>query len=272
MTGFLAGAERRLKRGLKDLSPIFQPAEPLTDRTVGNPVQSLSFFCPSYPADSLFLNSFLASQLASPERPCTVISVRSRHTRRAEEGRTAERLGDHLTRIDLGWDEFIRACERREMPDGGSEQKTLLLDIDYGEIPCYEKVIPILDKWLLLVQPTAESLSEAYRMIKGTRVLNQRIEYFLVFEGQSSDGLGETIFENMSRLLSERLKINLVWLGYLHPPRCSGHFSADLRLEYLFYRPLLPVDSPEKYALANLAAPRDSPGVDRLCDERLLRF
>ncbi len=249
---------KKLKRGLKDLSPLFSPQseEQGNDQSKFPRLECLSVFSPDYPGDSFFLNSYLASQIASCECPCDIISVQ--HSKdeqtRLRPPFYCENLSEHMTRTHLNWEEFDEICARPLEANHSPQDphRMLFLDLDYGNISRMEKIIPILDKWVLLLQPNTESLAEAYRLIKGTRALNQSLEYYLILEGQSRDETKSFIFEQFSSLLARRLGINLVWLGYLHSSRASRSFSAELELEHLFFKNLGLTDAPEKISLAQL--------------------
>ena len=244
---------RRLKRGLSDLSPLFGPDQ---KRDTPKGFYCLSVFSPNFPGDSLFLNAYLASRIATAELPGSILSVDSHEGARApQRDRTLrnESFGIRLRRITLSWDqlEALWNVPPVAKPAGASTSHALFLDFNYSHPGYFRKLIPILDQWILLVQPTTESLTEAYKMIKATVPLNPRLEYFLLFDGSGADPRGGLLFERFSEMAARRLGIHLVWLGSLHFPKESRALAADLALDHLFLKPV-PVDSVEKMALASL--------------------
>lgn len=256
----MAETTRMLKRGLKDISPLFGSSsgqKGLKEREEPS-IQCISIFSPDNSGDSLFLNTLLASQMASAERTCSIISIGTKPGRQ-ESGVYSpsvrrESLSAYLSQVRLTCDEALMVMNRPvQAHTSNLRQSTLLfLDIDFTNVTYFERLIPMLDKWVFLIQPTAESVIEAYRMIKGTRMLNPSVEYFVIVEGRPEDEAASIIFERFSELLARQLGIHLGWLGYLHPPRTSKSFSADLEIDQLYLNGIVRNDQPEKIALAEL--------------------
>ncbi|MDP3919532.1 MAG: hypothetical protein Q8R76_01815 [Candidatus Omnitrophota bacterium] len=258
--------DRKLKRGLKDISPAFSEptkAIPSIVRRVtldGPPgVTVLSIFSPDYPADSFLLNTLLASRLANAQRPGHIISIDAEWDARqaGKEKRifSQELLNLHLRRSRFSWSQFSEICRRR-VPETATvtvPDQLIFLDVHYGCVPFDEEIAPILDKWIFFLQPRADSLSEAYKMMKATFAHNPHLEYFLVFEGDSKrKPLGPYLFERFSSILSERLGVNLVWLGYLDPSGAPNASPGEITLEHLFLGERRAMDNPAKVALAGL--------------------
>lgn len=258
--------ERKLKRGLKDISPLFSREKEEGEggtvvESVEPSIQILSVFSPGLSGDSLFLNTYFASQLASRERPCSILSIHSRYLERTRvengnlrESAAQESLGIHLKRHILSWDEFDQVWQRPLAPRLSAQpaSQILFLDFEYSQAPRFEKVAPILDKWILYLQPTFESLSEAYKMIKAASALNVHLEYFLLFAGRPTDKRGAHLYEMFSDMAARRLGISLNWLGSLHLPRGSQTIVAELALDRLMMKSSEFLDSCEKISLAGL--------------------
>lgn len=255
---------RRLKRGLKDVVPTYhssteqksqtrsncRPARASTVAAVEPQRYCLGVYSPHSPADSLLLNTYFASKLATEDPMCTIVSLHPGRNPSREAKK--ESLAPHLDRVSVFWDQWGHPKPQALTPPEKSH--LLFLDFDSSNAAHFEKVLPLLDKWILLVQPHFESLSEAYKVIKAAAPLNQRLEYFLLFGGQASDERGALLFERFSELVANRLNIDLVWLGSLHLPCGSESLSAELAPEHLFLKTMQPHDSVEKRSLLSLIA------------------
>lgn len=270
---------RKLKRGLKDLSPLFGQVPPsgrapLLETEKG--MECLSIFSPDLPGDSLFLASYFASRLASRERPCTILSLVSAHAQfgpPAGHGLQNEPFGHHVRRRIISWDQLESVAGIRPVAlDFSGEtvlNSTLFLEFEYAHVPCFEKVIPILDKWIVWLQPSFESLSEAYKMIKATRSANSRLEYFLLLNLPPQAGQGSRLFEQFSEMVSRRLGIHLVWLGSLYLPKGKEPLAVSLDLNPLFPNPAERTDSVEKRMLADFLYDFPGPAVQAGSEESL---
>lgn len=90
----------------------------------------------------------------------------------------------------------------------------LLFDFDYSNPLYFEKIVPVLDQWILLIKPEQESLCEGYKFIKASVPLNRDLEYFIVLNEAAWDDRGILLFEKFSDMVSRRLGLSLHWLGY----------------------------------------------------------
>ena len=270
---------RRLRRGLKDLSPLFVHGEekpkPAPIRhaprlePVGLPseptIEIMSAYCPDLPGDSLFLNSYLASSLAAARMVCSILSIRAMSPEAGVEHSyfdknkipsvQPELLGERLKRLDLTWEQFSEICDRPLLRgiSKGVQSQALFLDFDYPFLPDGEKVFSLLDKWILLLRPTLENITETYRLIKETSYVKRGAEYFIFYEGTSQDPKGEVLFERLSDMVAKYLGIHLNWLGYLNLREPPERLASNLALSHLFQKPIREFDAPEKIALADFA-------------------
>ena len=273
--------ERKLKRGLKDISPLFSREREEKTVLVENAesgIQILNVFSPDLAGDSLFLNTYLASQVASRERPCSILSIHSRYLEREREteerngsacGRKSnalESLGAHLKRHTLSWDELEQVWQRPLAPRLSAQPRAqiLFLDFEYSQAPYFERVIPLLDTWILYLEPSLESLSEAYKMIKAASTLNVHLEYFLLFAGKPADKKGDYLYERFSDMAARRLGVSLNWLGSLHLPRGSQAILAELALDRLMMKSFDFSDSCEKISLAELTHSFMKDGLEKV--------
>ncbi len=276
---------RKLRRGLKDISPLFtskreiaapvfhvrcvppveDPSEPESLVHPGfdqeGHLEILSVFCPNMTGDSLLLNTYVASRLASAMCPCTVISIQSNYLKSAD-GKAKflpnESFVGPLKQVSLAWGQFEAIISRPLHLNPGQypASQMLFLDFEHQQIPRLEKVVSILDKWIIVVEPTVESLGEAYKMMKVTKSLNNRLEYFLLLDGKIAGATGGLLFERFQEMVAGRLGINLVWLGCFHlSPDDSNRKTVPmpLVLEHLFLNSQPKVCSSASLALAAYA-------------------
>lgn len=211
---------RKLKRGLKDISPLFEretavPApftlEPIEEK---NGLRLISLFSPDRDAKPLVLSQYLASQLTAQNHAASVISLRQK------EG---------------GWDAFQERYESlgNHFRPASEISRTLFLDFDFSNPEQFQKVVPRLDQSIFLVRPEMENLTECYRMIKASAALNHRLEYFLLFDSVSTEEQASRLFEKYGELVCRRLGLHLSWLGSVRLQNGRGS-AAPLALESLF--------------------------------------
>jgi hypothetical protein len=95
-------------------------------------------------------------------------------------------------------------------------------------------------------------------MLKAACVLNPRLEYFLLFDGDSADPRGPLLFERFSQMVARRLDVSLTWLGYFHLEETGSPENAPMALEHLCASPNRPNESLEKIGLARWLRSRNS--------------
>ncbi len=245
------GEERKLKRGLKDISNLFldesRSREPASSHGEALFLKCVGVYQP-FKEKIQFAPHRLAKALSEHEVPCSVLSI----------GKvSALPNSDGVSHAALDWAAFENLCRQPLlMADGGKLQKQMVLfDFDERHPSHLQAVVPLLDRWIFLVPPSLDGIMEAYRMMKGTRSLAQGLlQYYLLFEGPK--GQGETdsfLFEKFSTMASDRLGINLVWLGYLNPSQDTKG-SKDLDLDNFFLADNAPVEMLGKFAVLNYAA------------------
>ena len=247
---------RKLKRGLKDISPLFETEvpEPLTmepgfEKTG---LRLIGLFSPDRNANPSALNECLVSQLLAQNNSASILSLTPKG---GSVGVDLKKPWHHFLR----WEKFQEIFESSErapytLPE---MSHTLFLDFDYSNPEQFQKVVSVLDQWILVVRPEMESLSESYRMMKVSKALNSRLEYFLLFDRVTADDQASRLFEKYSELVSRRLGIHLSWLGAIQLENGKGP-SSRLALESLFMSPATEMDSVEKRAIAEfLLQPSD---------------
>lgn len=251
--------ERKLRRGLKDVSPLFDRGENRTADTKpkSSKLQCVSVFSPDFSADSLYLNSTLAFHLSNKERHCAVISLFGHSEIESLSPKKIFRnefLGPQMKRLCLSWDQFETICHDHTV-SATDDEKSKVLFIDF--LPScsiyFNKIVPMLDKWILIIEPTMESMSENYRIIKASAAINPRMDYFMMYHGAPEDTRGEVLFERLSHMASQRLGVQLSWLGNIQIPK-EVKPAFSMIGDQLFMRPAdSSSDSLEKRALASLA-------------------
>lgn len=257
-------APRKLVRGLKDISPLFRDRDRLPsarvglDRSAYGDMDCISLFSPDAAGDSLFLTSYFASRVASAARPCTILSLLPSHLHTSgfdTPDIQKEPFGPYVRRLTLTWSQWE---EFGALPHNASEPVEMngdsslsFLEFDYGRVPHFEKIIPVLDKWIVWMQPNYESVSEAYKMLKVTLGLSNRLEYFLLLNLSPGDRRASQLFEQFSELVSRRLGIHLVWLGCLYLPKGKEPLAVSLDPAPLFFKRADSAGMIEKRALAD---------------------
>ena len=245
---------KKLVRGLKDISPLFGATVSGETPVHRSPeVQVLGVSSPDCEGDSLLLNTFFASQIASPDKACSLISILSRHAAASPgSGKVPESFGDHLDRYCLYWDELRDLISGPSLPraEGMLQSRDVFLDFEYRHLLHFERAISLLDKWVLLLKPTAESLTEGYKMMKVGLALNPQLEFYITLSGKAEEAKGTMIFDRFSDFALRHLEAQLGWLGWMDLADPSSHFSAALCTEPLKYQQWNAKPTLQKFMLA----------------------
>ncbi len=245
---------KKLVRGLKDVSSLFNEDSRAIPVRRSPEVQVLGVSSPDCDGDSLFLNTFFASQVATSDKACSLLSVLSRHSKVSSGlgNGASESLGDHLTRYSLFWDELrdLVSATHSHRPGTVLRSRDIFLDFEYRHLLHFEKVVALLDKWVLLLKPTAESLTEGYKMMKVGLALNPQLEFYITLSGKAEEAKGAMVFERFSDFTLRHLDAQLGWLGWMDLADPARHFSAALQTELLKYQPWNAKPSLSKAVLA----------------------
>jgi hypothetical protein len=245
---------KKLVRGLKDISPLFSVASEEAPARRPLEVQVLGVSSPDYDSDSLLLNTFFASQMASSEKSCSLVSVLSRQAKDfSGAGRVMpEPFGEHLQRYCLYWDELrdLISGNASHPAEGVLQSRDIFLDFEYRHLLHFEKAVCLLDKWVLLLKPDAEPLAEGYKMMKVGLALNPQIEFYVALAGKPEVSKGEMIFERFSDFAAKNLDVQLGWLGWMDLADPAGHFSEALHTEPLRFQNWNAKPSLPKFVLA----------------------
>ncbi|MCM8776592.1 MAG: hypothetical protein NC930_09655 [Candidatus Omnitrophica bacterium] len=249
----------KLKRGLQDISPLFgfQGHQRLRDQSISirpRSLEILSVFSPDGTEDSLLLSTFLASRLNSNDCPVSMITINNDQRQDSgDAGRKPHRESGlrHLRHVELTWDQFekIASSPLQDACGLNLSPQVLFLIFDYKQVTRLTKILPVIDKWILIGQPTFESFAEIYKMMKAARFLNTHLDYFLILEGDLSFSQASFLFEKFSELVAAQLGINIAWLGSFEFSRDLQKASTPMALEHLFFESHPIVKSPSQFTL-----------------------
>ncbi len=254
---------RKLTRGLKDLSPMFKDKEvmsgaaprPIIGPTNKAQIRTLSLYSPDYPEDSLMLNTFLASKIACADNPCTILSVEDHDypvpTDEERDKLRREIIGRYSSHYTISKGQFNSVFSRRAIATENvvHDPATFFIDFKYTVSAEVAKMISLLDCWILMVRPTLESISETYKLIKSTHMVNKNLDYFVLYEGKPGDSRGEVLYEHLSGMLSRYLDVQIYWLGFTNFKEKGQDLQMDLFLDHLFSGANTGVQTPEKMSL-----------------------
>ncbi len=251
-------ADKKLIRGLKDCSSIFDDASSREQKSEVfklPEIQVLAVSGPDHDADSLFLNTFFATQLAAPNKECSLISVLSRSSNEsaASVPLSIENLGKSILRYGIYWDKLKTLLKSASLgrPEGTLSSRDVFIDFEYRHLLHCEQLMTVLDKWVLLLRPDAESIEEGYKMIKAALGINPYLECYVALEGVVHSAKGELIFERFSELVERYLKTRVNWLGWMNLADPHKHFSSSLEVELLKYQAWASQPSLPRAILAN---------------------
>ena len=245
---------KKLVRGLRDISPLFSAVPGEVPGLRSPEVQVVGVSSPDCDGDSLLLNTFFASQIASPDKPCSLLSVLSRYAKVSSGSGQGmpESFGDRLERYCLYWDELRDLISEpfSSRAEGVLQSRDIFLDFEYRHLLHFEKAVSLLDKWVLVLKPTAESLTEGYKMMKVGLALNPQLEFHITLSGKAEEAKGVMVFDRFSDFAYKHLDTHLGWLGWMDLADPARHFSAALHTEPLKYQHWNAKPSLPKFVLA----------------------
>jgi hypothetical protein len=250
---------RRLKRGLKDISPLFgqskaSESESVPETPGGAETQTVAILNPEFLGDTPALTSWFATEVKGLGSDVTILSLNPQEPDAAREIRSDSLRQRAVRHLNLSLDQFEGVCRSLPQAFEKSENGILMFDIDWENILHFEKAVPILDKLILVLNPTLESLSEGYKWIKTSISLNQHLDHYLILSG--GEEKASMLFERLSAITARRLGIILNSLGSLDS---RGKFhKAELMMTQLLVKPI--ANSFEKRAFANYLGPKNREG------------
>lgn len=269
------GAEKKLKRGLHDLSPLFGsvpsiayelPAASL--RPAPFDAQFLTVCTPDHEGDAFLTNAYFASQMVKRSNlSASLISIapgmNALPAKVSDPLPALELLDSRISRLRLSHQElwsftqngFSKGLHSDSASSAGKEAEGVLVFLDFepSQFRSLSRISLLLDRVIFFIEPEVESLREAYRLMKVFWQLNREIDFFLLFREEDSEQAREAyLFEQFSLITSRFLGLSSRWLGHLAFPerKSSGTgegeglgFQAEVILQAEgLHRPL----SPEK--------------------------
>ncbi len=229
---------KKLVRGLEDISPLFQslpkPAHDGPEQafpSVSFDVQFLSVCVPNHDGDAFLANAFLASQLiqGAANLHASLVSIMpgmNAVSKPRGHFHALELLDSKISRLSLSHQELWTFTKGKKP----KAQKTFVappslanflvfLEFEPSQFRSLSQIALLLDRMILFLQPSIESLREGYRIIKTFWSLNREIEFFLLFRDREVCGAQEGfLFERFSLITSRFLGISPGWLGNLTLP------------------------------------------------------
>ncbi|GEM_PF-783651 len=228
---------KKLKWGLHDLSPLFhapasqETAEPASSRTAHFGVQFLSVCVPDHEGDAFLANAYLASQMVRrADLFASLVSiapgVNAFSSKSENPFRSLELLDSRISRLVLSHQELWNITQTGRPPGDLispkpeiSQDFLVFLEFEPSQFRSLARIALLLDRLILFVQPTVESLREAYRLVKTFWHLNREIDFFLLFRGKALPReQKEFLFERFSLIASRFLWTTPGWLGELAFP------------------------------------------------------
>ena len=249
------GGEKKLRRGLHDVSPLFRPPAgslagatekalpPLPTNRPTFDVQFLTVSVPDHEGDAFLANAFVASRiLRETSLYASLVSLvpglDALHPKAREPFPAVELLDSRISRFHLSHEELRTFIQAPAVPDTGFTEPRekippflVFLEFEPSQSRSLSRAALLLDRVVLFVQPEVESLQEAYRLIKAFWALNREIEFLLLFRGgPRTEGREGFLYERFSLITSRFLGLSPVWLGELSLPEKGGfpgEFSSD---------------------------------------------
>lgn len=241
------GPEKKLKRGLQDISPLFQSTAPVITQNSQNishviasppvlfDVQFVSVCVPDHAGDSFLANARLASEIVrrtdlSTHLVSIVPGVNALRVKSQAAFPAFEFLNPRIARLTLSHQElwsFSREGPMRLDSKNGIQPFLAFLEFEPAQFRSLARIAMLLDRVILYVLPDPMSLREAYRLVKNLWSYNPEIEYELLFRTKApTQKQEEFLFERFSLIVSRFLGLCPDWLGDL-PFQNKNDFPLD---------------------------------------------
>lgn len=269
--------KKKLKRGLKDISPIFHDkkseektracsspttyhskpkapenysvkpaleAQKIEALKKFDPVDStcLSVFCPSCPGDSLFIETYLASEFMGMPNPRVIYSLHPEaedHSKVIHKGNYSSGQ-EGLHHLSLPAEDFLKMLEKPEnnifdQKEPGTEP-IVFLDFEPARMRSCRNLFHLVDKWILHMQSSLESMVDCYKLVKAVLPVNPHAEFYLLFDGASDDVQAIKLYEKFSELLSKHFGIQIIWFGCFQVSEKKTRMTSGLAVDQLFLK------------------------------------
>lgn len=235
---------RKLKRGLKDISALFEESRAKNSQDTSIPsasvpssvcsqkgkISCLSVYDALNPKESLFYGGLLGNFLARSDRPVTIASFGNEET-----AQSLHHFGSHLKYLALKWPMGVgqetQLFDEESLPN---HHEVVFWNFPRGAAEDYSEILKTLDHWIFVLHPSSGSFLESYRQLKWMNSLQMPISYGLIYEGDKSDPRAEILFEKFSMMASKHLGMNLSWWGHMRLPREGKVSQVEVNFDQMF--------------------------------------
>lgn len=246
---------RKLKRGLRDISPLFSepqvayPPRLLKESLVERPtLQLVSMFHPRYQKNSQVLDFWMARHILKSGYQTAVLSV---STESRPAGKERAIFHEDVPCKMLTLEEFGKVCSPHAKTAELGQSSLLFINFSWLQAAYFRKVIPVLDKTVLWINADLEMLTETYRQLKWLAQQNSKTEFCIAFDGSAADQTASTVFEKFSQMVSRNLKVGLNWLGTCEALSSLSSASGNFNWESLVQKREGTLTLSEKRGLAD---------------------
>lgn len=216
---------RKLKRGLRDISPLFTevyhptslppPTEISKKIFIKNEdkpcLQLFSVFHPRYQKNSQVLDFWMAGRMMRAGYFASVLSITAENMDKSKQSQAVFRSDvPHKT---LSAADFDLICASAAKQPELAQHATIFLNFSWLHVPFFRRVLPVVDKTIFWINADLEMMTETYRQLKWMSKLNTKMEFCIAFDGTSAIKDESVVFERFSEMVSRNLGLALTWLG-----------------------------------------------------------
>ncbi len=232
---------KKLKRGLEDISPLFQEESEAATEISTDVV--LLFGSGSV----LPLGYEMIHRFPFDEKESMLLSLghESSGSEKAVKAPFVTRGGAYSR--SMGWSEFAGAFDK-PLETRSSRQtfpRVLFVDAVLAACPNPSSLLRMADKAVFWLDGSFDSLGEAYKTMKAACSFNPQLECYLVYCGAEEDPKAALIFEKFSEMAARFLNVNLFWLGAWEETS-QGDGRGHLKTEIFWMRAGAAKMTPEK--------------------------
>lgn len=228
---------KRLKRGLHDLSLLFQSSVSGAPESLVSPprpfgVQFVGVCVPDHEGDAFLANAYVASQIVHRrDLYAFLVSIAPGANVFPPKSQglppSLELLDPRISRVNLSHQQLwgftqngLNGNGRKPLFQSPQKDGVLVfLEFEPSRFRTLGRIALLLDRVILFSEPKVESLREGYRLAKILWNLNREIEFFLLFRGTGiPEPHEEFLFERFSLTASRFLGTTTGWLGTLAFP------------------------------------------------------
>ncbi len=234
----------KLKRGLADISPLFEReeiprvrtriVEPNQTLVMGRKTVSTPEICFIWSeddeGDAHFLNNFFASKMVRPDSPALLMSfedqpyVVSKNTGPEPWNRSLRRIRLPVSRVKEAFNDSNWVPE----PTLEKTGTQIFLEMSIESLFSCSELVRSLDHVIFFLKPQVDSVTETYRKLKYLTALGMRADVTVLFDADDAGGLPSRLYELFSDFVSKRLSLSMNYLGTLHLSRGAEGLRQDI--------------------------------------------